>query len=121
MDHLTNTYLMRSRGLNGEVTEDCNWNQILKEGQVKIAHYDIKPANVLFIANFSSKVADFRSASLLCNRKNYHVTITGGSGAPGNAESEIWMPLPVTRKCHVSSFGILLSEILGRRNLDTQA
>ncbi|KAM0026117.1 putative protein kinase RLK-Pelle-RLCK-Os family [Helianthus debilis subsp. tardiflorus] len=40
-------------------------------------------------------------------------------GTPGYATPELWMPLPVTHKCDVYSFGMLLFEIIGRRrNMD---
>nr|GEW85763.1 serine-threonine/tyrosine-protein kinase catalytic domain-containing protein [Tanacetum cinerariifolium] len=42
-----------------------------------------------------------------------------GRGTPGYAAPELWMPLPVTHKCDVYSFGMLLFEIIGRRrNMD---
>ncbi|PWA85809.1 serine-threonine/tyrosine-protein kinase catalytic domain-containing protein [Artemisia annua] len=48
-----------------------------------------------------------------------HITMTGGRGTPGYAAPELWMPFPVTHKCDVYSFGILLFEIIGRRrNVD---
>uniref|UniRef100_K7MMR1 Serine-threonine/tyrosine-protein kinase catalytic domain-containing protein n=1 Tax=Glycine max TaxID=3847 RepID=K7MMR1_SOYBN len=45
-----------------------------------------------------------------------------GRGTPGYAALELWMPnFPVTHKCYVYSFGILLFEIIGRRrNLGVQ-
>ena len=67
---------------------------------------------------FFPKVADFGLAKL-CNRENTHSTMTGGRGKPGYAASELWLPFPVTHKCHVYSFGMLMFEIIGRRrNLD---
>ncbi|KAK7303895.1 hypothetical protein RJT34_14813 [Clitoria ternatea] len=84
----------------------------------RIIHYDIKPGNILLDSNFNPKVADFGLAKL-SNRENTHITMTGGRGTPGYAAPELWMPFPVTHKCDVYSFGILLFEILGRRrNLD---
>ncbi|XP_077236790.1 G-type lectin S-receptor-like serine/threonine-protein kinase At1g34300 isoform X2 [Tasmannia lanceolata] len=89
-----------------------------EECQKRIIHYDIKPGNILIDATFCPKVADFGLAKL-CNRENTHVTMTGGRGTPGYAAPELWMPFPVTHKCDVYSFGMLLFEILGRRrNLD---
>ncbi|XVF77903.1 hypothetical protein PTKIN_Ptkin14bG0085100 [Pterospermum kingtungense] len=36
-------------------------------------------------------------------------------GTPGYAAPEIWMPFPVSYKCDVYSFGVMLFEIVGRR------
>jgi len=85
-----------------------------EECQQRIIHYDIKPGNILLDMNFNPKVADFGLAKL-CNRENTHITMTGGRGTPGYAAPELWMPFPVTHKCDVYSFGILLFEIIGRR------
>lgn len=89
-----------------------------EECQQRIIHYDIKPGNVLLDARFSPKVADFGLAKL-CNREITHMSNAGGRGTPGYAAPEMWMPCPVTHKCDVYSFGMLLFEIVGRRrNLD---
>ncbi|KAL0915678.1 hypothetical protein M5K25_016115 [Dendrobium thyrsiflorum] len=92
-----------------------------EECQQRILHYDIKPGNVLLDSSFSPKVADFGLAKL-CNRDATHVTNTGGRGTPGYAAPEMWLPLPVTHKCDVYSYGMLLFEIIGgRRNLELNA
>ncbi|KAJ0788435.1 putative protein kinase RLK-Pelle-RLCK-Os family [Helianthus annuus] len=84
----------------------------------RIVHYDIKPGNILLDSNFCAKVADFGLAKL-CNRDNTHITMTGGRGTPGYTAPELWMSLPVTHKCDVYSFGMLLFEIIRRkRNID---
>ncbi|XP_028773685.1 G-type lectin S-receptor-like serine/threonine-protein kinase At1g34300 [Neltuma alba] len=89
-----------------------------EECQQRIVHYDIKPENILLDDNFYPKVADFGLAKL-CNRENTHITMTGGRRTPGYAAPELWMPFPITYKCDVYSFGMLLFEIIGRRrNLD---
>ena len=89
-----------------------------EECQQQIIHYDIKPENILLDVNFFPKVADFGLAKL-CNRDNTHITMTGGRGTPGYAAPELWLRFPITHKCHVYSFGMLLFEIIGRRrNLD---
>ncbi|XP_020572454.1 rust resistance kinase Lr10-like [Phalaenopsis equestris] len=92
-----------------------------EECQQRIIHYDIKPGNVLLDSNFVAKVSDFGLAKL-CSRDATHVTNTGGRGTPGYAAPEMWLPLPVTHKCDVYSYGMLLFEILGgRRNLELNA
>ncbi|CAL9764826.1 unnamed protein product [Musa acuminata subsp. burmannicoides] len=85
-----------------------------EECQQRIIHYDIKPGNILLDSNFNPKVADFGLAKLM-KRENTHLTMPGGRGTPGYAAPEMWMPSPVTHKCDVYSFGMLLFEIVGRR------
>ncbi|XP_025825833.1 LEAF RUST 10 DISEASE-RESISTANCE LOCUS RECEPTOR-LIKE PROTEIN KINASE-like 2.3 [Panicum hallii] len=85
-----------------------------EECQHRVIHYDIKPGNVLLTADYTPKVADFGLARL-CNRDNTHLTMTGARGTPGYAAPELWLPLPVTHKCDMYSFGMLVFEILGRR------
>ncbi|XP_047328200.1 rust resistance kinase Lr10-like isoform X2 [Impatiens glandulifera] len=86
-----------------------------EECHQRIIHYDIKPANILLDHNFSPKVADFGLAKL-CNRDQTHVTMTGYRGTPGYSAPEFLLHnFPVSYKCDVYSFGMLLFEILGRR------
>ncbi|KAM1104741.1 hypothetical protein ACFX13_013364 [Malus domestica] len=89
-----------------------------KECQQRTIHYDIKPKNILLDANFFPKVVDFVLAKL-CNRDNTHITMTGGSGTPGYIAPKVWLRFPITQKCDVYNFGMLLFEIINRRkNLD---
>ncbi|XP_020101909.1 G-type lectin S-receptor-like serine/threonine-protein kinase At1g34300 [Ananas comosus] len=93
-----------------------------EECENRIIHYDIKPENILLDANFTPKVADFGLARLL-SRANTHITMTGMRGTPGYAAPEMWVPgAPITYKCDVYSFGIMLFEIVRRRrNFDERA
>ncbi|GAB2295551.1 hypothetical protein Dimus_029714 [Dionaea muscipula] len=85
-----------------------------EECQKRIIHYDIKPGNVLLGPNMNPKVADFGLAKL-CSRDNTHVIMSGCRGTPGYAAPELWTPYPVTHKCDVYSFGMLLFEVVSRR------
>ncbi|KAM1781329.1 hypothetical protein ACFX11_039926 [Malus domestica] len=85
-----------------------------EECEQRIIHYDIKPGNVLLDRNLTPKVADFGLAKL-CNRGSSEMLLTKGRGTPGYAAPEMWKPFPVTQKCDVYSFGMLLFEIVGRR------
>ncbi|GLT52146.1 hypothetical protein SLA2020_255010 [Shorea laevis] len=86
-----------------------------EECQQRIIHYDIKPANILLDANFLPKVADFGLAKL-CDRDNTHDSVTGFKGTFGYSAPEFFLRNhPITYKCDVYSFGMLLFEIVGRR------
>ena len=85
--------------------EDC---------QHRIIHYDIKPENVLLDMKLEPKIADFGLAKLRSRESNIEMN-THFRGTRGYAAPEMWKPYPVTYKCDVYSFGILLFEIVGRR------
>ncbi|KAG5225763.1 G-type lectin S-receptor serine/threonine-protein kinase [Salix suchowensis] len=86
-----------------------------EECQQRIIHYDIKPENILLDENLNPKVADFGLAKL-CDRERSEVTLSGGRGTLGYSAPEVWRRnYPITHKCDVYSFGILLFEMIARR------
>ncbi|KDP35365.1 hypothetical protein JCGZ_10349 [Jatropha curcas] len=86
-----------------------------EECQQMIIHYDIKPENILLDDSLNPKVADFGLAKL-CNRESSKENLSGGRGTLGYSAPEVWYRnYPVTHKCDVYSFGIVLFEIIGRR------
>ncbi|XP_059665037.1 PR5-like receptor kinase [Cornus florida] len=86
-----------------------------EECMQRIIHYDIKPGNVLLDAKFFPKVADFGLARLW-NRDGTHASVTGYRGTPGYSAPELMLKnFPITHKCDVYSYGMLLFEIVGRR------
>ncbi|XP_044471801.1 rust resistance kinase Lr10-like [Mangifera indica] len=87
-----------------------------EECQKRIIHYDIKPENILLDENFIPKVGDFGLAKL-CNRESTHVTLAEKLwGTRGYSAPEIYYKNhPVTYKCDVYSFGMVLFEIISRR------
>nr|XP_043627970.1 rust resistance kinase Lr10-like [Erigeron canadensis] len=88
--------------------EDC---------QQKIIHYDIKPGNVLLDSKLNPKVADFGLARLCNTESNASVRfVTREVGTLAYTAPELHKEFsPVTNKCDVYSFGLLLLEIIGRR------
>ncbi|XP_038898779.1 PR5-like receptor kinase [Benincasa hispida] len=127
LDYMENGSL--DRFLYGKIKNELDWEKLQEiaigtargiaymheECQRKIIHYDIKPANILLDENFSPKIGDFGLANL-CNKDNTHVSLTEYRGTPGYSAPELLrFNFPVTNKCDVYSFGMVLFEMVGRR------
>jgi len=95
-----------------------------EECQKKIIHYDVKAGNVLLDGALTPKLTDFGVAQLL-SRAATHASVHGARGTLGYMAPEVvrvGTAAPVTEKCDVYSFGMLLFEVVGRRkNMDNNA
>ncbi|CAN6196839.1 unnamed protein product [Urochloa humidicola] len=94
-----------------------------EECQKKIIHYDIKAGNVLLDGSLNPKLTDFGIAQLL-SRADTHASLHGLRGTRGCMAPEVIRvgTVPITEKCDVYSFGMLLFEVVSRRkNTDNDA
>ncbi|KAK2631469.1 hypothetical protein EUGRSUZ_L02864 [Eucalyptus grandis] len=87
-----------------------------EECEQRIVHYHIKPGNILLDQNLTPKVTDLELAKLH-NRGSSRMLPTWFRGTLGYAVPEMWKPYPITYKCDVYSFEMLLFEIMGRRRI----
>ncbi|KAL6838671.1 hypothetical protein ACP4OV_031385 [Aristida adscensionis] len=88
-----------------------------EECRQRIAHFDIKPQNILLDDNFNAKVSDFGLAKLI-DRDNSQV-MTKMRGTPGCFAPE-WLTSQITEKADIYSFGVVVMEVIsGRKNLDS--
>uniref|UniRef100_A0A0A9BVQ5 non-specific serine/threonine protein kinase n=1 Tax=Arundo donax TaxID=35708 RepID=A0A0A9BVQ5_ARUDO len=85
-----------------------------EECQKKIIHYDVKASNVLLDDSLTPKLTDFGIAQLV-SRADAPAAVHGVRGTLGYMAPEVGTPAPVTEKCDVYSFGMLLFEVVGRR------
>ncbi|KAL6647799.1 hypothetical protein ACP70R_015236 [Stipagrostis hirtigluma subsp. patula] len=94
-----------------------------EECQKKIIHHDVKASNVLLDDALNPKLTDFGIAQLLSRADDAaHAAVRGVRGTLGYMAPEVGTPAPVTEKCDVYSFGMLLFELVGRRrNMDNGA
>jgi len=95
-----------------------------EECQKKIIHYDVKASNVLLDNSLNPKLTDFGIAQLL-SRADAQASVHGAMrGTFGYMAPEVIHvgTAPITEKCDVYSFGMLLFELIGRRkNMDNNA
>jgi serine/threonine protein kinase len=121
--------------IHGNHQEQLNWKQLYSiaigtargisylhdECRNRILHCDIKPHNILLDVNFLPKVADFGLAKI-SKREESHISAAHG-GTLGYAAPEMWSRLygPVTDRCDVYSYGMLIMEMVGgRKNIDLE-
>lgn len=91
----------------------------LHEGcRKRILHCDVKPENILLDEDFSAKLADFGLAKLVDRQDADAFTVVRGTR--GYLAPEWFMSnSPITEKCDVYSFGMVVLEIIGgRKNVD---
>lgn len=83
---------------------------------MQILHFDIKPHNVLLDENFTPKVSDFGLAKLYPTDNNT-VMLTAARGTIGYIAPELFYKNigSVSYKADVYSFGMLLMEMVGKR------
>ncbi|CAL2235150.1 unnamed protein product [Prunus armeniaca] len=86
----------------------------------RILHLDIKPQNILLDTNFCPKIADFGLAKL-CKTKESIVSMMGTRGTAGYIAPEVFSRNfgGVSHKSDVYSYGMLVLEMVGARNLDS--
>ncbi|GAU14788.1 hypothetical protein TSUD_50000 [Trifolium subterraneum] len=83
----------------------------------RILHFDIKPHNILLDEDFCPKISDFGLAKI-CLRKDSIVSIVGARGTPGYIAPELFSRSfgGVSHKSDVYSYGMMVLEMVGRRN-----
>ncbi|KAK8572168.1 hypothetical protein V6N12_028229 [Hibiscus sabdariffa] len=84
-----------------------------------IIHCDIKPENILLDEVDTAKVSDFGLAKLMNPKDTKYLSLASIRGTRGYLAPEWLANLPVTSKCDVYSYGMVLLEIVsGRRNFE---
>ncbi|GMJ02190.1 hypothetical protein like AT1G34300 [Hibiscus trionum] len=82
-------------------------------------HCDIKPENILLDEVHTAKVSDFGLAKLMNPKDQRYLSLASMRGTRGYLAPEWLANLPITSKCDVYSYGMVLLEIVsGRRNFE---
>ncbi|CDY25688.1 BnaC03g69870D [Brassica napus] len=87
----------------------------------RIVHFDIKPHNVLLDDNLCPKVSDFGLAKL-CEKRESILSFLDTRGTIGYIAPVVFSRLygPVSYKSDVYSYGMLVLEMIGARNKETE-
>ncbi|XP_075475944.1 PR5-like receptor kinase [Primulina tabacum] len=84
----------------------------------RIIHFDIKPQNILLDKNFLPKITDFGLAQL-CKRQQSNISMDGMRGTVGYMAPEVFSRNygRVSHKSDVYSYGMMVLEMVGARNI----
>ncbi|XP_059624594.1 LEAF RUST 10 DISEASE-RESISTANCE LOCUS RECEPTOR-LIKE PROTEIN KINASE-like 2.4 [Cornus florida] len=122
-------FIYNDRSPDSDCHLDCNTRYQIAVGvargleylhrgcNTRIVHFDIKPQNILLDDDFCPKIADF-GLTKLGQRKVSIMSMVGARGTVGYIASEVFSRNfgGVYHKSDVYSYGMMILEIVGRRN-----
>ncbi|XP_010450947.1 PREDICTED: LEAF RUST 10 DISEASE-RESISTANCE LOCUS RECEPTOR-LIKE PROTEIN KINASE-like 2.1 isoform X1 [Camelina sativa] len=89
--------------------------------KTRIVHFDIKPQNILLDDNLCPKVSDFGLAKL-CEKRESILSLLEARGTIGYIAPEVFSGMygRVSHKSDVYSYGMLVLEMIGAKNKETE-